>query len=151
MFRLLEGEAEKPQRIFLAGQMFDVFSLLVDLVGRAECEIVLVDGCVDVHTLNILAKKRERVGVAATAYTSGNRLTQDDVDVLNAQYPSPTVLHTRAFHDRFLILDGEAAYHIGASLKDACKKCFGIDLIQDRELTETLVEKLGLLDDRPTR
>lgn len=61
VFRLLEGEVEKPQRIFFAGQMFDAFSLLTDLVGRAEREISLVDGYVDVHTLNILAKKRKGV------------------------------------------------------------------------------------------
>lgn len=97
---------------------------------------------------NILAKKRE--DVAVTVYTSGNRLSPDDVDVFNAQYPPLTVVRTRAFHDRFLIPDGETAYHIGASLKDAGRKCFGIDLIQDRGLTETLVEKLGLLDERPT-
>lgn len=146
VFRLLEGEIEKPQRIFFAGQMFDAFSLLTDLVGRAEREIVLVDGYVDVRTLNILAKKRE--GVAVAVYTSGTRLTQDDVDVFNAQYPSLTLLRTRAFHDRFLILDGETAYHIGASLKDAGKKCFGIDLIQDEGLTKMLIEKLRVLDEQ---
>ena len=146
VFRLLEGEIEKPQRIFFAGQMFDAFSLLTDLVSRSEREIVLVDGYVDVRTLNILAKKRE--GVAVAVYTSGTRLTQDDVDVFNAQYPSLTVLRTRAFHDRFLILDGETAYHIGASLKDAGKKCFGIDLIQDEGLTKMLIEKLRVLDEQ---
>ena len=146
VFRLLEGEIEKPQRIFFAGQMFDAFSLLTDLVSRAKREIVLVDGYVDVRTLNILAKKRE--GVAVAVYTSGNRLTQDDVDVFNAQYPPLTVLRTRAFHDRFLILDGETAYHIGASLKDAGKKCFGIDLIQDEGLTKMFIEKLRVLDEQ---
>lgn len=146
VFRLLEGEIEKPQRIFFAGQMFDAFSLLTDLVGRAEREIILVDGYVDIRTLNILAKKRE--GVAVAVYTSGNRLTQDDVGVFNAQYPSLAVLRTRAFHDRFLILDGETAYHIGASLKDAGKKCFGIDLIQDEGLTKMLIEKLRVLDEQ---
>ena len=147
VFRLLEGEVERPQRIFFAGQMFDAFSLLADLAGRAEREIVLVDGYVDVHTLNILAKKRE--GVAVTVYTSSNRLTPDDVDVFNAQYPQLTVLHTKAFHDRFLILDDKTAYHIGASLKDAGKKCFGIDLIQDEALTKMLIEKLESLDKHP--
>lgn len=148
VFRLLEGEVEKPQRIFFAGQMFDAFSLLTDLVGRAEREISLVDGYADVHTLNILAKKRK--GVAVTVYTSGNRLTQGDVDVFNAQYPQLTVRRTRTFHDRFLILDSATAYHIGASLKDAGKKCFGIDLIQDEELTKMLIEKLKLLDEHQT-
>lgn len=148
VFRQLEGEVEKPQRIFFAGQMFDAFSLLADLVGRAEREISLVDGYVDVHTLNILAKKHK--GVAVTVYTSGNRLTQGDVDVFNAQYPQLTVRRTRTFHDHFLILDSATAYHIGASLKDAGKKCFGIDLIQDEELTKMLIEKLKLLDEHQT-
>lgn len=85
-----------------------------------------------------------------TVYTSGNRLTQGDVDVFNAQYPQLTVRRTRTCHDRFLILDSATAYHIGASLKDAGKKCFGIDLIQDEELTKMLIEKLKLLDEHQT-
>ena len=44
----------------------------------------------------------------------------------NVQYPKLDVKYTRAFHDRFLILDKTKAYHVGASLKDAGKKCFGI-------------------------
>lgn len=49
----------------------------------------------------------------------------------NAQYPTLTVKKTQVFHDRFIILDGITAYHIGASIKDAGKKCFGISLIDD--------------------
>ena len=79
-----------------------------------------------------------------------NRLTQGDVDVFKAQYPQLTVRRARTFHDRFLILDSATAYHIGASLKDAGKKCFGIDLIQDEELTKMLIEKLKLLDEHQT-
>ena len=56
--------------------------------------------------------------------------------MFNEQYPQLTVRRTRTFHDRFLILDSATAYHIGASLKDAGKKCFGIDLIQDEELNQ---------------
>ncbi|RGJ52518.1 hypothetical protein DWZ52_09520 [Collinsella sp. AF33-16] len=33
--------------------MFDAFSLLADLMGRAEREVALVDGYADVHTPNI--------------------------------------------------------------------------------------------------
>lgn len=47
-----------------------------------------------------------------------------------------------AFRDRFLILDDETACHIGASLKEAGKKCFGMDLVQDEGLTKMLIEKL---------
>ncbi len=37
-------------------------------------------------------------------------------------------------HDRFLIIDGAKIYHIGASLKDLGKKCFGFTRLEDAEL-----------------
>ena len=112
------------------GQIYDAFSLLIGLIQKAEMEIVLVDGYVDVGTLNILSKKKENVAV--TVYTQQRtKLSQTDVDNFNAQYPKLDVKYTRAFHDRFLILDKTKAYHVGASLKDAGKKCFGINLIED--------------------
>ena len=46
---------------------------------------------------------------------------------------------TNAFHDRFMVLDDKTVYHIGASIKDAGKKCFGITLIQDDKWLMTLL------------
>ncbi len=48
------------------------------------------------------------------------------------------------FHDRFLILDRKTAYHIGASLKDAGKKCFGINLIEDAGIIKDILQRLEL-------
>ena len=91
-------------------------------------------------TLNLLAKKQ--TGVAVTIYTyKKTKLTAQDVVTFNAQYPQLDVKYTNAFHDRFLILDGKTVYHIGASLKDAGKKCFGVTLMKDAK--EELMRKLG--------
>ena len=49
---------------------------------------------------------------------------------------------TNAFHDRFMVLDDNAVYHIGASIKDAGKKCFGITLIQDDTMANDLISGL---------
>jgi hypothetical protein len=32
---------------------------------------------------------------------------------------------SKSIHDRFIIIDGEVLYHLGASLKDLGKKLFG--------------------------
>ena len=48
----------------------------------------------------------------------------------------------QVFHDRFIILDGKTAYHIGASIKDAGKKCFGISLLEDSGLVTDLLNRL---------
>lgn len=72
------------------------------------------------------------------------RLTKTDTENFNAQYPTLEVKYTKAFHDRFLILDRETAYHVGASLKDAGKKCFGISLIQDEGIIKDILQRLKL-------
>ena len=38
-------------------QIFDAFSLIVSLIQKAEKEIVLIDGYVDIGTLNLLTKR----------------------------------------------------------------------------------------------
>ena len=54
-----------------------------------------------------------------------------DIQNFNAQYPKLTVNYTSKMHDRFLIIDNTELYHIGASLKDLGKTCFGFELLED--------------------
>ena len=130
LFEYIGEHTETNQKLFFDGQIYDAFSLLIELIQKAEQEIILIDGYVDVSTLNLLAKKNS--GVAVTVYTfKKTKLTAQDVAVFNAQCPQLNVKYTNVFHDRFLILDGKTVYHIGASLKDAGKKCFGVTLMKD--------------------
>lgn len=141
IFEYISGNEESSQKIFFEGQIYDAFSLIVDLIQKAEKEIILIDGYVDVKTLNLLAKKKEYVAV--TVYTQKpTRLTDMDCDNFNAQYPNLKLKYSKAFHDRFLIIDRKTAYHVGASLKDAGKKCFGINLIQDIKMMEDVLRRL---------
>ena len=130
LFEYVNTHAETNQKLFFDGQIYDAFSLLIELIQKAAQEIILIDGYVDVSTLNLLAKKQS--GVAVTIYTfKKTKLTAQDVAAFNSQYPQLDVKYTNVFHDRFLILDGKTVYHIGASLKDAGKKCFGVTLMDD--------------------
>jgi hypothetical protein len=143
IFEYISEHEEASQKIFFDGQIYDAFSLIVSLIQKAEKEITLIDGYVDVGTLNLLAKKNE--GVSVTVYThQRTRLSNIDVANFNAQYPALEVKYTSVFHDRFLILDGKTAYHIGASLKDAGKKTFGITLINDESITKDILQRLEL-------
>ena len=116
---------------------------MVDLVRKAESKLVLVDNYVDVDTLNILAKKK--AGIEVVIYTArGNKLTETDIKNINKQYPTVEVRNTGMFHERFLIIDNTYAYHIGASIKDAGKKCFGVSLIEDNRIIRDILERLKL-------
>ena len=141
VFRYIEDHAESEQKVFFAGQIYDAFSLITSIIRKAYTDIILIDGYVDVDTLNILAKKNADVHVRIYTYAN-TKLTSADATNFNAQYPSLTIKKTQLFHDRFLILDGSTAYHIGASIKDAGKKCFGISLIEDPDLVTELLNRL---------
>ena len=143
IFAYISEHEEVGQKIFFEGQIYDAFSLLVSLVGKAEKSIVLIDNYVDVGTLNILAKKKD--GVDVTIYTvRRTRLASQDIANFNSQYPTLTVNYTGVFHDRFLIIDEESAYHIGASIKDAGKKCFGISRIEDVGIVSDILQRLEI-------
>ena len=53
-----------------------------------------------------------------------------DLKKHNEQYPSIEIKAFNKSHDRFLIIDNEAVYHIGASLKDLGKKWFAFSKIE---------------------
>ena len=144
VFKYIENHSESKQRVFFDGQIYDAFSLIISIIKKAKKEIILIDGYVDVDTLNILAKKN--TGVNVKIYTFANaQLTERDISNFNVQYPTLTVKKTQVFHDRFIILDERMAYHIGSSIKDAGKKCFGISLIDDYGVVTDLLIRLEAL------
>ena len=101
----------------------------------------LTNNYVDINTLNILSKKKDGVNVLIVTSGNGN-LTDKDIAKFNSQYPKLTVKISKDFHDRFLIIDRKEVYHIGASIKDAGKKSFGITKLEVEELTKSLLAKV---------
>ena len=69
-------------------------------------------------------------------------LSTKDIKTFNAQYPKLSVKTNIDFHDRFLIIDKVEVYHIGASIKDAGKKSFGITKIEEKDLIQSLINKV---------
>lgn len=131
---------DDTQGIFFQGQIFDAYSKFESFLAKAKKEIVLIDGYVDLSILDRLAKKHKNVNV--TIYTDPKtKLTAQDVQKFNAQYPTLTVQHTSKMHDRFLIIDNTVLYHIGASLKDLGKKCFAFEIL-DSSLIPTILKNL---------
>ena len=141
VFDYIATTKEVKQKIFFNGQIYDAFSLMVEIVEKAREELILIDNYVDVNTLNILSKKRKEVDVLIVTSGKGN-LTVKDIAKFNSQYPKLTVKINEDFHDRFIIIDRKEVYHIGASIKDAGKKSFGITKLDVEDLTKSLLDKV---------
>jgi len=142
VFEAIEaGEVKPAQGIFFDGQVFDAYAFAADLIRSAKRSIILIDNYVDECTLLLLSKRRK--GCAATIYTRTiSKALAQDVQKHNAQYPPVEIKTFKQAHDRFLILDDESVYHIGASLKDLGKKMFAFSRFEKGAL-----ELLGRLGD----
>lgn len=86
----------------------------------------------------MLSKKNEGVEVAILTSEKSNILKLD-IQKFNKEYPVLKVAKTNKFHDRFIIIDNKELYHLGASIKDLGKKCFGINKIEDKEILQQIL------------
>jgi hypothetical protein len=129
LFSLMDKyNVKETQGIFFQGQIFDAYAKFESFLSSAKKEIILIDNYVDLSILQRLAKKKK--GVNVIIYTDPKtKLTAQDVQTFNVQYPTLTLNYTTRTHDRFLIIDNSIIYHIGASLKDLGKKCFCFDVL----------------------
>ncbi len=134
LFSLIDKyNVKETQGIFFQGQIFDAYAKFESFISSATQEIILIDNFVDVSILERLAKKKKNVSV--TIFTDPKtKLTAQDVQKFNAQYPVLTVKNTTKMHDRFLIIDRKTLYHIGASLKDLGKKCFAFEVLDSAHI-----------------
>ncbi len=118
--RLDDKEAQPIEGFFYEGQIFDAYTLISDLVRKANHRIILIDNFVDDRVLKTLDKRNE--GVTALIYTHPKK-SQIELDIKkhNAQYPEIKLSHCTNVHDRFLIVD-DTVYFIGGSIKDLGKR-----------------------------
>lgn len=140
LFTLMDKyNVEEKQGIFFQGQIFDAYAKFESFIAQANKEIVLIDGYVDLSVLERLSRKSREVNVVI--YTDPKtKLTVQDIQKFNAQYPTLTLKHTTKMHDRFLIVDGKILYHIGASLKDLGKKCFAFEVFDSAFIADILAK-----------
>ena len=139
IFNALEPKKIGNQKIFFNGEIYDAYSLIINLISEANNRIVIIDNYIDKSILDMLVYKKENVEV--TLITSSHYLTKLDINKFNQQYPNLKIKYSNIFHDRFLIMDN-ILYHIGSSLKDLGKKCFGISIIEDKEILDKILEKI---------
>lgn len=137
IFDQLQQEENIKQRIFFDGQIYDAYSLIIDIIKKANRKILIIDNYIDDSVLKMLTKKKNNVEVVILTSNKSNIETLD-IQKFNKEYPILKVAKTNRFHDRFIVIDNKEMYHLGASIKDLGKKCFGINKIEDVEIIEKI-------------
>ena len=137
--QVLQNKTEKEfsQKIFFDRQIWDCYSLIIDIIKTAKNKILIIDNYIDDSILKMLTKKNKDVEVVIL--TSQNcDINKLDINKFNKQYPTLKIARSIKFHDRFIVIDNKELYHCGASLKDLGKKCFAINKMEDIKFIESM-------------
>lgn len=139
VFNQLQHEENIKQKIFFEGQIYDAYSLIIDIIKKANHKILIIDNYIDESVLKMLTKKNKMVEVIII---TSNKSTIENIDIqkFNKEYPILKIAKTNKFHDRFIIIDNKEMYHLGASIKDLGKKCFGINKIENMEIIKKFLD-----------
>ena len=138
VFDQLQNEENIKQKIFFEGQIYDAYSLIIDIFKKANKKILIIDNYIDDSVLKMLTKKNKNIEVVILTSDKSN-IQKIDIQKFNKEYPILKVAKTNKFHDRFIVIDNKEMYHLGASIKDLGKKCFGINKIEDLDIVEKVI------------
>ena len=137
VFNKLEHEENIKERVFFEGQIYDAYTLVIDIIKKANKKITIIDNYIDDSILKMLSKKNKNVEVVVLTSDKSN-IQSLDIQKFNKEYPILKLVKTNKFHDRFIIIDEKKLYHCGASIKDVGKKCFAITKIENNEIIELI-------------
>ena len=110
VFNQLQQEENIKQKVFFQGQIYDAYSLIIDIIKRANKKITIIDNYIDDSILKMLTKKNKKVEVIIITSDKSN-IENIDIKKFNKEYPILKVVKSDKFHDRFIIIDNKELYH----------------------------------------
>lgn len=138
VFKLVEKLDLPKTALFYNGEWFDAFDFIVGIIRKAKKSIILVDPYCDNKALSFLKYKSEGVEVLI-CNTSKSKLENEELSRFESQYGVIKVRTLSNLHDRFLLIDEEECYDLGASLNYAGKKLFMINKIDTAAVVKEII------------
>jgi hypothetical protein len=121
--------------VFFAGQQYDAFKLIRDLISTAKTRIIVVDNYVDDSLLDMFTGKQPNVEIDLLTSPSSEQIIKGPGKKFNLQYKNLHIKTSTDYHDRFIIIDDKEFYHFGHSIKDLGKKTFMFSKIEEPKIT----------------
>ncbi len=136
LFNLFNPKVITKNSIFFSGDIYDAYSVLLEVFNLAINEIIIIDNYIDKTLLDELRGINKKIVVISSNIS----------DVLKKkylkQYNNVSFINNDSYHDRFIIIDRKRVFHCGASFKDLGMKCFGIHEIENKKEIEELVNNV---------
>ena len=124
--------------LFFEGELYDAHSLLLDILGSAKNEIIIIDNYAGKELLDILKSLNKKITIISRNIDKALKQKYE------SQYKNITFVNNHSFHDRFIVIDRVKLYACGASFKDLGKKCFAIHEFGDGKYLDNLLGAIML-------
>ena len=128
-------------KIFFENELYDAYSLLMDILGKSNKEIVIIDNYAGKELLDILKSINKKIIIVS------NNINNVLKSKYEHQYNNVTFINNNSFHDRFVIIDRKLLYSSGASFKYLGKKCFGIHKLNDLEYLNRILKTINMFNE----
>lgn len=136
-------EKKIKNEIYFNGQIYDAYSKIIDILNESKESIIIIDSYADKKVLDIISNIKRKVILITR---KNNLLKEIDIEKYNKQYNNLKIKYDNTFHDRYIILDRDIFYHLGASINYIGNKTFSINIIEEDIVKELILDKIkGLL------
>ena len=124
--------------LFFEGELYDAYSVLMDIFNRSKDEIIIIDNYAGKELLDLLKHIKRKIIIVS------KNIDEMLKKKYESQYKNITFINNNSFDDRFIIIDRMILYSCGSSFKDLGKKCFAINEFIDKEYLIKLLEIINL-------
>ena len=122
--------------IFFKNDIYDAYSVLLDIFDIAKEEIIIIDNYIGKVLLDELRKINRKITVISS------NIDETLKKKYLKQYNNVKFINNDSYHDRFIIIDRKIIFHCGASFKDLGKNCFAINEIENIIEREKLINEV---------
>lgn len=126
LFNKFNPQEITKDSIFFKGDIYDAYSVLLEIFNVAKDEIIIIDNYIGKVLLDELRSINKKIIVISS------NINDNLKKKYLKQYDNITFINNDSYHDRFIIIDRKIVFHCGASFKDLGKKCFGIHEIENK-------------------
>ena len=136
LFNKFNPKVITKNSIFFKGDIYDAYSVLLEIFDIAKEEIIIIDNYMGKVLLDELRNINRKIIVISS--NINDTLKKKYLK----QYNNAKFINNESYHDRFIIIDRKIVFHCGASFKDLGTKCFGINEIENRDEIDKLINEV---------
>ena len=136
----IPGNNDSREGFFIDGQYYEAQVFIRELFKKSKKTIKIIDNYIDETVIDLLSIKSSKVRVEILTKKIKRHLKPIG-KTFNKQYRYLNLRCSKAFHDRFIIIDDKEYYHLGASIKDLGNTTFMFSLLEEKEMITSLKDK----------